>query len=81
MMPKEQDKIAKKVLGGFDKIEKGQTKRKCSSCKAKSPDNIFNCETCGKEICTECYNMTNDAEMICQDCIKSRGLTADDLQF
>jgi len=81
MMPKEQDKIAKKVLDGFDKTEKGQNKGKCSSCKAKSPDNIFNCETCGKEICTECYNMTNDAEMICQDCIKSRGLTPDDLQF
>ncbi|MHA1137597.1 MAG: hypothetical protein ACTSSE_14020 [Candidatus Thorarchaeota archaeon] len=55
--------------------------RKCKSCKAKSPDNIFNCETCGKEICTECYNMTNGAEMICEECIKTRGLTPDDLQF
>jgi len=81
MMPEGQEKIAKKVLDGFEKAKKGSNKGKCKSCKTKSPDNIFNCETCGKEICTECYNMTNDAEMICQDCIKSRGLTSADLQF
>ena len=80
-MPDNQEKIAKKVLDGFEKSEKEGNKRKCKSCKAKSPDNIINCETCGKEICTECYNMTNDAEMICQDCNKSRGLTEADLQF
>ena len=55
--------------------------RTCSCCGAESPDNIFICDFCGKEICTECYNMTNDAEMICEECIKSEGLSADDLQF
>jgi len=81
MMADGKDGIAKKVLDGFDKVEKQRKKGKCSSCKAKAPENIFSCETCGKEICTECYNMTNDAVMICQDCIKSRGLTPEDLQF
>ena len=81
MMPDQQDKLAKKVLDGFDEAEKEHKKGKCKSCKSKSPDNIFSCETCGKEICTECYNMTNDAEMICQDCVKTRGLTPEDLQF
>jgi hypothetical protein len=80
-MAEDKEHIAKKVLEGFEKAEKEGKNRVCSSCKAQSPDNVFSCETCGKEICTECYNMTNDAEMICEDCIKSRGLTAEDLQF
>lgn len=80
-MSEDKERVAEKILEGFRKAERGSRDRVCSSCKAQSPDNIFNCETCGKEICTECYNMTNDAEMICEDCIKSRGLTPDDLQF
>ncbi|TFG25992.1 hypothetical protein EU528_15145 [Candidatus Thorarchaeota archaeon] len=80
-MPDDKEEVAKKVLGGLEKLERKLSGQKCSTCGAEGPDNIFNCETCGKEICTECYNMTMDAEMICQDCVRSRGLTPDDLQF
>jgi hypothetical protein len=56
--------------------------KKCVTCGSSSVGNTyFNCESCGKPICSDCHRMTNDMDMICQECVKRKGLTADDLQF
>ncbi|MBN2229242.1 MAG: hypothetical protein JW779_06570 [Candidatus Thorarchaeota archaeon] len=55
---------------------------KCEGCGYEAPDSeFFNCEFCGAPICTYCHNMTEDCSFICRDCIKKKGLTADDVQF
>jgi hypothetical protein len=78
-MPDEQKDVAEKVLAG---ITAGRETGKCETCGHNGKDNdLFNCESCGKPICTNCHNMTMDCEIICQDCIKARGLTPDDLML
>ena len=77
-MSDEKKDVATKVLTG---MKDGKKTGKCETCGYDSNDNeLFNCESCGKPICTDCYNLTDDFEMICNDCVKSKGLTSDDLQ-
>ncbi len=77
-MPDEKKDVAEKVLEG---MKSGKITGKCETCGYDSADNeLFNCESCGKPICTDCYNMTDDFEMICEDCLKAKGLSSDDLQ-
>ncbi len=77
-MPDEQKDVTEKVLAGMKDSRKTG---RCVTCGYDGQDNeLFNCESCGKPICTDCYSMTDDFEMICQDCVRARGLTSDDLQ-
>jgi hypothetical protein len=77
-MPDEQKDVTEKVLAGMKDSRKTG---RCETCGYDGQDNeLFNCESCGKPICTDCYSMTDDFEMICQDCVRARGLTSDDLQ-
>ncbi len=78
-MPDEQKDVAEKVLTGMKDSKKTG---RCETCGHDGHDNeLFNCESCGKPICTDCYYMTDDFDMICQDCVRARGLTSDDFQF
>ncbi|TFF91810.1 hypothetical protein EU545_02840 [Candidatus Thorarchaeota archaeon] len=80
-MPDDEREVAKKVLGNLEKLERGRG-GKCQGCGHESADaDFFECEFCGKPLCTYCHNMTNDFEFICRECIKARNMTAADVQF
>ncbi|TFG09640.1 hypothetical protein EU538_04320 [Candidatus Thorarchaeota archaeon] len=80
-MPEEKKKAADKLLEEMKNLEDARG-GKCPGCGYESTDaDFFECEFCGRPICTYCHNMTNDFEFICGECISSQELTADDVQF
>ena len=55
----------------------------CTNCgHDDSDDNLFfECEWCGRGICSYCHRMTSDYEQICQQCADEKGLTDADLEL
>ncbi len=80
-MKDEQEDAADKLIKRLSGLHEA-TGGKCKGCGYQADDNeCFECEECGAPICTYCHNMTNDCSFICRECIKSLGLTKDDVQF
>ncbi len=76
-MPDETRKVAEKILSGMNKKTDGV----CPNCghDASDGNTFFDCESCGRGICSYCHRMTMDTSMICPQCVKDQGLTEDDL--
>ncbi len=76
-MPDERKDVAEKILESMHQT----TEDVCPTCghDASDDNTFFDCEWCGRAICSFCHRMTIDSTMICPQCVKDKGLTEDDL--